>query len=325
MSPALLDLFTAIVFFGALLGGWGVLKLRERQQNSPQNRVRDHLHSMLNQTAATETVTDDPIDAELFQHYRQESAMNNWIAARLERLKTVCSNKLQTYVTIVVAASLTLMVLLIWGLPMNTWWGITAVLLSPALVTWMTYLGAVERFKKRFLAQFPDTIDLIIRAVRAGVPANKAISAAGNEFPDPVKTEFGLMGDGLRLGIDLKDVLDEADMRIGIPEFSFFCVCLQLQRETGGQLTETLENLAQIIRSRRELAMKARALTGETRNASKMIAAIPAFIVGVFWFIDKDYISPLFYTSRGVYLFKIALGMIGFGLWVIRKMSDLKV
>ena len=119
-------------------------------------------------------------------------------------------------------------------------------------------------------------------------------------------------------------VLDEADRRIAIPDFSFFVVCLQLQRETGGQLTEMLENLSQIIRTRRELGMKARALTAEGRTASKVIAAVPLCIMLALWIINPEYIGVLFSTPQGHTILYVAAAMGTAGLLLINRIARLE-
>lgn len=325
MSAGMLNFWTALVFCLAMLAGWLILKTYESRRQAPENRVRAHLIAMLDLPLAEESPEDEHSDALLFQKQQSSSQVLSWLIARQRRLKTVCCSQERLFIISETLLALLVAILLIWMLPMDSWWGPLLLLLSPFMVLVFGYRFMVHRFKKRFLAQFPNALDLIIRAVRAGVPANQAISAASKEFSDPLHTEFGLMGDGLRLGLDLKEVLDEAERRIGVAEFSFFCVCLLLQRETGGPLTETLENLAQIIRARTELQLKARALTAETRTASKVIAAIPAVVISVMWFLNHDYIATLFTTSGGLFLLKLSLGLVVTGLLVIQHLANLKV
>ncbi len=131
----------------------------------------------------------------------------------------------------------------------------------PGFLVVRSYNFLVARFRQRFLDGFPALIDLIVRAVRAGVPVTHVIHSASSEVNEPLRTEFRIMGDSLQVGLDLEEVLAVAVERIGIADFSFFCVCLLLQRETGGQLGETLENLSGIVRTRREIRQKTKALT----------------------------------------------------------------
>jgi len=324
MSASQIDLVTIIFFVTVLLLGGLLAKLHQRRQQAPHFRVRDHLRTMLELEQAEETSPGENNKA-LFQQHQQIGVVHSWLLARRQRLQTVSGTQYQIFWTLLAVLVLLVEVVLVWMLPLNTWWGPLLVVCEPPLLLAYAYFWMVDRFKKNFLKQFPEALDLLIRAVRAGVPANLAISASGREFNDPLKSEFVRMGDGLRLGIDLKEVLDAADQRINVPEFSFFAVCLLLQRETGGPLTETLENLAQIIRARSELRMKARALTGETRAASKAIAVMPLLIMLVLWFLNPGYISLLFSTGTGLFLLKLAIAFICIGFLIISQLSNLKV
>lgn len=193
------------------------------------------------------------------------------------------------------------------------------------LVGFLVFRFLRARFCRRFVENFPSVLDLIIRAVRAGVPVNVAIQSAGEELPEPIGTEYKRMSDALRLGVDQGEVMAAASARIGLPEFKFFAVCLEVQRETGGPLTETLENLASIIRSRMEVRLKTRALTAEGRTASKVIATIPLIIIGGLYFVGGDYIDILIQTRAGHHLLMIAGGMVVTGLGIIFRMTRMEV
>jgi tight adherence protein B len=326
MNSAQLNLWTALAFFGSLLVGFVVIYVKDRQRDTPASRVRQHLNSVMGLAPEEAVQVESEPDSQLFDKYQGSDPFSAWLAARRYRLQTVSGGKLQKIVLVVLLLAVVIGAVLLWLLPLGSWWGLpTLLLLDPVILLWLSYRWVIGHFKKRFLAQFPDALDLIIRAVRAGVPANQAMGAAGREFADPLGHEFSLMGDALRLGIDLPEVLADAEKRIEVPDFSFFCVCLLLQRETGGQLTETLENLALIIRARREMGQKARALTGEARGASKMIAAIPVVVVGLLFMVNKPYIMPMFVTDTGLFLLKIVVVLVVSGLLIINHMSNLKV
>lgn len=327
MNPTLLNLLTGLIFLLALAIGWLALAHHERRRHGMRDQIRERL------TAALEPMHPEQADGRseedgeaLFVETREApNRLAAWFEARRQRLQTVSNGKEKRFAVIAGALSLPSTLLVAWLLPLGELWAPPLLLLTPPAVVALGYRYMVQRFHKRFLTQFPQALDLIIRAVRAGVPANQAIALVGQEFPEPMRSQFARMGDSLRLGIDLQDVLGEAQARIDIAEFSFFCVCLLLQRETGGPLTETLENLGQIIRARSEMAQKARAMTGEARAASKAMAVIPAMSLAMLSIINPVYVVPLFTTASGIMLLKLALVMVIAGLLVIRHMSDLKV
>jgi Flp pilus assembly protein TadB len=132
-----------------------------------------------------------------------------------------------------------------------------------------------------------------------------------------------MMADSLAMGLDLEDVLAVAMRRIEIADFSFFCVCLLLQRETGGQLGETLENLATIVRTRREIRQKTKALTGEARITTKIISSIPPITMLLLYLVNRSYVMVLFDNPSGQKLLSFGVISVVIGVLVISKISKL--
>jgi Flp pilus assembly protein TadB len=318
--------FDLLIFLFFCAFGWALLQLWERHYQNERQQIREHLTAMLDLAQPADDDSEGKPDLQaVFQHQQMEHGrVRQWFDAWRKRLLTVTQGRERLYFIVSALLSVLVAGFLLWAWPGGHVVRILLLLATPPVVLTLGYRIVAMRFRKRFLAQFPNALDLIIRAVRAGVPASHAIAVAGQEFAEPLRTQFSTMGDGLQLGIDLGDVLKDADRRIDLPEFSFFCVCLLLQRETGGPLTETLENLAQIIRSRSEMALKARALTAEVRAASKVMALIPPFVAGVLWMLNPDYIAPLFNTPAGLTVLKLAIGLVAIGLGLIWQMSNMR-
>ncbi len=128
---------------------------------------------------------------------------------------------------------------------------------------------------KSFYQHFPDALEIISRGARAGVPVTEGIGAIGNEMPAPIGPTFARIADRLKIGVDLAPALLDAIREIDLPEMRFFSVTLLLQRETGGQLAETLDNLSQLLRERNLLKKKVKATTSEVRVSATIIGAIP--------------------------------------------------
>ena len=226
------------------------------------------------------------------------------------------------------AASATLaagiVVMAILSLDLSLWLLLPAVLLAALIGGGICRSIIISRYKLRFLQQFPDALDLVIRAVNAGVPVTQAIQMAGEEMPAPLGKEFSRISNALRLGMEQQDVLEEAAKHIGIPDFRFFVVCLQLQRETGGPLAETLENLAGVIRTRRDTRLKTRALTAQGRAASKAISALPVALVGLMQVSGSNYLEVLYSTAKGQHLLWIAGTLVVLGLLIINFMTRME-
>ena len=179
---------------------------------------------------------------------------------------------------------------------------------------------AQSRYQRKFLEIFPDALDLIVRAVRSGLPAPEAIELVTHEVRPPVATEFRKILDELRIGTEMDEALQRAADRIRVPDFRFFAVSLLLQRQTGGGIAETLSNLSGIIRQRKALRMKARALTAEAQASAAIIATAP-FVAGVGLFvINRDLTSVLFIDPRGRFLLGIAVASLLTGIAVMRAL-----
>ena len=181
---------------------------------------------------------------------------------------------------------------------------------------------AQSRYQRQFLNLFPDALDLIVRAVRSGLPAPEAIELATHEVRPPVGTEFRQILDELRIGTEMEEALQRAADRIRVPDFRFFAVSLLLQRQTGGGIAETLSNLGGIIRQRKALRLKARALTAEAQASAAIIASTP-FIAGVGLFvINRDLVSVLFIDPRGRFLLGIAVASLLTGIAAMRALIN---
>ncbi len=166
----------------------------------------------------------------------------------------------------------------------------------------------------RLLEQFPDALGLVVRAVRAGVPVAEGIKMVAAELPAPIGREFRQVADAIAIGTDLEQALWDLARRTGLPEFRFFVVTVVLQRETGGNLTETLDNLADVIRKRRAVRQRAKALTAEARMSIMVLAVLPFVAGGGLWLINPDYLLKLFTTAEGRGLLAAALCSLGVGL-----------
>jgi len=153
--------------------------------------------------------------------------------------------------------------------------GIAAAMASP-----MVLLRLLQsRYHNKFLDPFPDALDLMCRAVRAGLPVFDAMEVASREVIAPVGTELARTLEEMRIGVDIDEALQHTADRIRVPDFRFFVVAIKLQRRTGGGLAETLANLSNIIRRRKEIRLKARALSAESKASATVLALLP-FAVG---------------------------------------------
>lgn len=321
MSPG--GFLTVATFVFVLIFGIMLIVYQDLRATRPEARIKARMvetFSLGSTEPPRQTASGDALFA---VDQQKEPTFLKWIGPKLSRLKTVAGvNGLRIVVAAFVLSSIgaLLMVLL---LPLPSWSKPLVGFGLPLLAVVRSYSFLVNRFTKKFLDGFPDLIDMIVRAVRAGVPVTHVIGTAAAESDEPVKTEFKIMSDSLQVGRELDDVLTVAMKRIDIPDFSFFCVCLLLQRETGGQLGETLENLSNIVRTRREVRQKTKSLTAEARITTKILAAVPIFTLAGLYTANKDYVMVLFNRESGHKLLTFAVISVVFGIMLINKMSKL--
>ncbi|MFL9963023.1 type II secretion system F family protein [Paraburkholderia sediminicola] len=317
-----IDLLTACAFLIVLMLGVMWLTVQDIRKKQPHARIRARMVD----TFSAEKFRSRDAKAhttDLFAVSKRENVFSRWYDPKVARLRTVAGKK---GVRIAFAAGVTgalLALLMTRFMPLPDFSKPLLIVGLPVFAVVRAYGFLVQRFRRRFLDGFPDVIDLIVRAVRAGVPVTQVIGTVSSECSEPIRDEFKLMSDSLQMGLDLEEVLTVAVKRIEIADFSFFCVCLLLQRETGGQLGETLEGLATIVRTRREIRQKTKALTGEARITTKIMAAIPAVIMLSMYMLNRNYLIILFETPPGQKLLTFGAISMAFGLLVIGKMSKL--
>jgi len=177
-----------------------------------------------------------------------------------------------------------------------------------------------KRHASNFSTHFSQAVALMIRGIKSGLPITETFQIVGNETSDPVGSEFRQISDQIRLGHPPEQALWDAAKRIDTPELKFLVVTLSIQRETGGNLAETLENLDNVLRRRRQMRMKVKAMSSEARASAMIIGALPFVMVGILWFINPDYISLLFTTDRGNHQLMAAAGSMSFGIGVMARM-----
>ena len=175
-----------------------------------------------------------------------------------------------------------------------------------------------RRRREQMLEQFPDALQMIVRSVRVGIPVQEAIRTVARESPHPTGPEFARLVDQVSVGVAMDEALIELARRSGLPEYRFFSTALSLQAQTGGALSETLENLADVIRKRSALKGKAHALMSEAKATAGILAALPVVIGLVLWVLSPDYISLLFTDPTGNKLVAAAVISLATGLFVIR-------
>lgn len=183
----------------------------------------------------------------------------------------------------------------------------------------------MEKHRRRMEEQFPVALDVFTRALRAGHPVASAIELLTTEMEDPIGSEFGLVSDQVAYGLPLTDALLEMAERWDLQDIRMFVVSLSLQSETGGNLAEVLSNLSAVIRDRMSIYMKVRALSSEGRMSGWMLSALPVFTILVLFTFNPSFYLEVASDPIFVFGFTGLLLNYALGVFMIRRMIDLKV
>lgn len=324
MSPA--DRIALLTFLVVLCAGALVLVALLLFRKSERELSLERLKQLAGQAEASDarTIADMARIRREAQRRKLRQSLG-FFGIYLARMEALAGSKGVRKLVIGVPAVFLLTLVINWKLlHFPLWVEVALLLLVPVLVGIAAHRTMVARFQTAFLNQLPDVLDTITRASQAGVPVALAIRTVGDIYEWPIGPEFRRIGTALQLGNDMSAVLDEAELRIRLPDFSFLAVCLMLQRETGGPLSAALNNLSDLLRERRDLRLKARAMTAEARLTSKLIGAIPLLMLGMMWLTNREYISVLFNTRAGNAMLIIAGIMLALGLFTVNRLSKLK-
>ncbi len=174
------------------------------------------------------------------------------------------------------------------------------------------FLGNMrKRRQNKFLNDFADAIDVMVRGLKAGLPVSEAMKIIASETGAPVGPEFVEVVDGQRIGISIDQGIERMTERIPLAEVNFLAIVMGIQSKTGGNLSEALSNLSRVLRDRKKMKAKIRAVSQEAKSSAAIIGALPFVIMGALTLMNPTYLNPMFYTSMGNML------LLGSGLWML--------
>lgn len=180
----------------------------------------------------------------------------------------------------------------------------------------------IKRRQKEFTQQFTGAIDILVRGTRSGLPIGECLSIIGRESPNPVGEIFRDIVEGQKLGLSITELIDRGLERMPTPEFNFFSIVLIIQQKTGGSLADTLEGLSDLLRERKKLSDKIRALSSEAKASAAIIGSLPFFLGIMMTLINKDFLLPLFTETIGNMMLGGGLLWMAIGVFVMSKMID---
>jgi tight adherence protein B len=201
--------------------------------------------------------------------------------------------------------------------------GLAAFALGLGLPRWVLGFLTARR-KKKFTENFAPAIDVIVRSVRSGLPTNEALRIVAREVPNPVGSEFHNLVESLKVGVTMDQALKRMMESMPTPEVGFFAIVMTIQGKSGGNLSEALGNLAAVLRDRKRLQGKIRAMSSEAKASAMIIGSLPPGVMGIVYITTPAYIMKLFTEKSGNLMLAGCAIWMSIGIMVMRKMINFK-
>lgn len=190
----------------------------------------------------------------------------------------------------------------------------------------MLFLKVVaSKRQAKFTEDFANAIDLVVRGVRSGLPVNECFKVCAREFPAPLGEEFRMLVEGQNLGMTVDDLMEKGIERIPTAEYKFFAIVIQIQRQTGGNLADTLAGLSNVLRERKKMRDKARAMASEATASAAIIGSLPFAVALLLSLVNPEYLLVLYYEKTGNYLVGFGLFWMFLGSMVMKKMINFRM
>ena len=244
------------------------------------------------------------------------------LALRLHRTGKGWTLSQYIYTSLGIAIVIMLLIVLKTGSAML---GLFVGLLIGAGIPHMAVNRAIKKRKNKFVTRFPDALELLVRGLRSGLPITETLTVVAHELPGPVGEEFKLVTDRIKVGRTMEEALQETADRLDMAEFSFFCITLAIQRETGGNLAETLANLAEVLRKRAQMKLKIAAMSSESKASAYIVGALPFIVFGLIYWINPAYMGKFFIDERLMIAGFGGLCWLSLGAFIMAKMVSFEI
>lgn len=183
----------------------------------------------------------------------------------------------------------------------------------------------IKKRMTRFTNEFPGCLDIITRGVKAGLPLNECLNIIANEAPDPINIEFQKLVEAQQMGMSLGSAVQRLALRMPSSEANFFAIAVSIQQQSGGNLAEALSNLSRVLRERKQMKQKIKAMSTEATASAGIIACMPPGVALMVYFSSPDYISLLWTTPTGQVTLLICGFWMTLGILVMRKMINFEI
>ena len=182
----------------------------------------------------------------------------------------------------------------------------------------------VKRRQNKFVDEFANAIDVIVRGVKSGLPLNECLGIIARESPEPIRSEFQELVEQQRVGVPLSDCFERMMQRVPLPEVRFFAIVIAIQQQAGGNLSEALGNLSGVLRDRKQLAAKVQAMSAEAKASGFVLGSLPIAVMVMVYVTTPNYISMLWTEKLGQFMLLGAALWMATGIFVMKKMINFK-
>lgn len=313
-----------LILVGAIVAAFNVLGSPRRLMRQRIEKLRQK-HSMRPEvkSAAARAIKIGTDAATLEQILRQMLPRREELQHRLDRTGRKISLTRYALFSLVLGVVTTIVLVLMAGAQF-----LLALLVGTMVGLLLPHLAVSRMMKKRtdkFTKLFPDAIELMVRGLRSGLPVTETIKNCGTEIDDPVGIEFRRMSDNIRLGKTLDEALWDASKVLDTPDFKFFVISLAVQKETGGNLAETLGNLADILRKRTQMKLKIKAMSAEGRASAIIVGSLPFVMFLIILSMNYKYASILFTDPRAILVSIGAMIWMSIGIFIMSRMINFEI
>jgi tight adherence protein B len=324
MQDRMIGIVAVLVFAAVFVAGLGVFYVfMERRKLKVRKRLEDLNRLGLSEAAVEASILRDDTmsDMPAFDRILQKLS----IAARTRSLLMQADVKMRVGTFFLITLALGILGGTIVAIGSGIWWTFP---LGAGLVGCIPYAVIYRKKevrKRTFERQFPDALDLMTGALRSGMAFTAALQVVAEECPDPVSNEFRIVFEENRLGMSLRDSLNDMTKRIDSTELRLFVTAVLIQKDTGGNLAEILEGTAYVIRDRFRILGDVRTITAQSRLSGVILTALPLAMVAALLVIVPSYLKTLIEDPVGPYLIGGAAFMQLLGFYLIRRIVNVKV
>ena len=178
--------------------------------------------------------------------------------------------------------------------------------------------------QQKFLQELANSLDVVVRGVKTGLPLSECLQIVARESPEPIASEFKEIVEQQRVGVPIGEALERMARRVPLPEVRFLTIVMAIQQKTGGNLSEALGNLSDVLRSRIKMKMKVKALSAEATASAAVLASLPPFVMMMVYLTTPDYMVPLYTTTIGNFMIAVGVFWMSCGMFIMRRMINFK-